>query len=392
MILKPYQKRCWARIDLDAARHNFKTVKKQVNGAGVCCVVKANAYGHGALRLSALYESEGADFLAVSNAEEALQLRRAGISLPLLVLGYTDPECAGLLAGYDITQCVFSREYAERLSECAAGCGARVKIHIKLDTGMGRIGFECRDGRFDLEGVLAACGLPALEMSGIFTHFASADEGDAGREYTLRQFDSFMKAVRALNLLGIDTGIRHCANSAAIFDYPETHLDMVRAGVVLYGLRPSDSMNSRPPLEPCLELMSVIDHVKTVRAGEPISYGRDFFAERDMKVATLPIGYADGLWRSNYKNGMSVLIGANSAPIIGRICMDQCMIDVSGVEGARVGEVVTVYSGRGINSPDAVARANSTINYEVVCALGQRVPRVYIENGREVSVSDCLMD
>ncbi len=390
MILKPYQKRCWAQIDLDAAAENFATVKKAAGESQVCCVVKANAYGHGAIRLSKLYESLGAGFLAVSNIEEALQLRDAGTSLPILILGYTDPECAAVLCGSDITQCVFSIDYARRLSSCAAAAGAVVKVHIKLDTGMGRIGFECRDGRFASEEVLSVFCLPAIQITGIFTHFASADEGNGGKDYTMCQFYSFTHAVDTLVRHGADPGIRHCANSAAIFDYPQTRLDMVRAGIVLYGLAPSDKMNNLPHIKPCLELFSIIDHVKTVRKNEPVSYGRDFVALQDMKVATIPVGYADGLWRSNYRNGLSVSVGDGRAPVIGRICMDQCMIDISGIDGAGVGSVVKLYAAHGPNSLDSLAKANSTINYEIACAVGHRVPRVYMHAGREESVSGLL--
>jgi alanine racemase len=301
MRLEPFQKRTWAEIDLDAVEQNYKTILSQLsNNTKLCCVVKANGYGHGAIQLSRLYEKLGADFLAVSNIEEAIQLRNADVSLPILILGYTDPRCASDLAKYRISQCVFSFGYGEALSKNALEQGVEVTIHIKIDSGMGRIGFRCEED--ELDKAADVCGMDRLKVEGIFTHFASADEGEGGREYTLGQFNKFMTAISYLEARGISFALRHCANSAAIFDYPEMHLDMVRAGIVLYGLQPSGVLHNPGDLKPVLSLKTIIDHIKIVQPSDCISYGREFMADHEMKVATIPVGYADGLWRSNFRN------------------------------------------------------------------------------------------
>ena len=390
MKLQPFQKRTWANIDLDAAEHNYGIVRKQLTPkTKLCCVVKANGYGHGAVQLSELYEKLGADYLAVSNIEEAIQLRKAKIKLPILILEYTDPRCASLLAEQKITQCVFSYEYGKALSENSIEQGVEVVIHLKIDSGMGRIGFHCVES--DLEKASEACFLPGLKPEGIFTHFASADEGEGGKEYTLGQFNRFMYSIRYLESMGISFDIRHCANSAGIFDYPEMHLDMVRAGIVLYGLQPSSVLHNPGELRPVLTLKTIIDHIKSVHPGDCISYGREFKADYEMRVATIPIGYADGLWRSNYHNHMVVEVEGKLAPIIGRICMDQCMIDITDVLNATVNSKVKVYGPDGQTSIDHIASANQTINYEIVCALGERVPRVYKKDGQTVAITDNIV-
>lgn len=390
MKLQPFQKRTWANIDLDAAEHNYSIVRKRLTSkTKLCCVVKANGYGHGAVQLSKLYEKLGADYLAVSNIEEAIQLRNAKIKLPILILGYTDPRCASQLAEQTITQCVFSYEYGKALSENAVEQGAEVVIHIKIDSGMGRIGFRCVEE--DLEQASEVCSMPGLKVEGIFTHFTSADEGEGGKEYTFGQFNKFMNSIKYLEARGIAFDIRHCANSAGIFDYPEMHLDMVRAGVVLYGLQPSSALHNPGELKPVLTLKTIIDHIKTVYPGDCISYGREFMADHEMKVATIPIGYADGLWRSNFNNHMVVEVENKFAPIVGRVCMDQCMIDVTDIPDAVVNSKVTVYGMDGLTSVDRIAKANGTINYEIVCALGERVPRVYKKDGQTVAIIDSIV-
>ena len=351
--------------------------------------MKANGYGHGAVQLSKLYERLGADYLAVSNIEEAFQLRSAEVLLPILILGYTDPRCASQLADQKITQCVFSYEYGRALSENAVEQGVEVVIHLKIDSGMGRIGFQCMES--DLEQASTVCSLPGLKVEGIFTHFASADEGEGGKEYTLGQFNKFRNSISFLEDKGITFDIRHCANSAGIFDYPEMHLDMVRAGVVLYGMQPSTDIINPGKLIPVLTLKTIIDYIKTAHAEDCISYGREFKADCEIRVATIPIGYADGLWRSNFHNHMVVEVENKFAPIVGRVCMDQCMIDVTGIPEAVVNSKVTVYGVEGLTSVDRIAKANGTINYEIVCALGERVPRVYKKDGQTVAIIDSIV-
>lgn len=389
MKLQPFQKRTWASINLDAAEHNYRVIRSQISRqTKLCCVVKANGYGHGAIQLSKLYEKLGADYLAVSNIEEAMQLRKAKVTLPILVLGYTDPRCSAQLAEHDITQCVFSYEYGSSLAENAFKQGKEVKIHIKIDTGMGRIGFLTSDN--DLDKAVKVCNLPGLKVEGIFTHFSSADEGDAGKEYTLGQFNKFKDAIKHLEAKGVSFAMRHCANSACIFDYPEMNLDMVRAGIVLYGLQPSNCLHNPGDLQPVLTLTTIIDHIKTVHSGDSISYGREFKANCDIRVATIPIGYADGLWRSNFPNHMAVEVEGKLAPIIGRVCMDQCMIDISEIVAAQINSKVTVYGTSEDTTIDHIAKANNTISYEIVCALGERVPRVYYYDGQIVCIVDNL--
>lgn len=382
--------RTWANINLDSARYNYSIIRNKLKqNTKLCCVVKANAYGHGAVQLSKLYEKLGADYLAVSNIEEALQLRHNDISIPILVLGYTNPRCASLLAQNNISQCVFSYEYGEKLALQATKQNVKVKIHIKIDSGMGRIGFKCNCN--ELDSVVKICNASSLEHEGIFTHFASADEGKMGERYTRSQFDQFIWSINYLETKNVYFEIHHCANSAAIFDYPEMHLDMVRAGIVLYGLQPSNLILNAVQLKPVMTLCTIIDHIKSVHAGEFISYGRDYQAEHDAIIATIPVGYADGLWRSNGHGTLQVEVNGNYAPIIGRICMDQCMIDITDIADVSIDDEVIIYGCDLRNSVDCVASENNTINYEIVCAVGERVPRIYNDCGTTIAVVDNIV-
>ncbi len=387
------RRRTWAEIDLDQAERNYGEIRKAVREhVKICCVIKANAYGHGALRMAEFYQQMGADYLAVSNIEEALQLRKNRITLPILVLGYTPEECAGLLATHSITQTVYSFEYGKKLARCARQLGVRVKIHLKLDTGMGRIGFLCRSREEnELEAAREICMEPSFLTEGIFTHLAVADESEDGDEFTAEQFALFQYGIQSLEEVGIHFEIRHCANSAAIYNHPECHLDMVRAGIVLYGLKPSEQLRVHPPIHPVMSLKSVISHIKEVYPGETVSYGRTFLANRKTTVATIPIGYADGLWRGNGMSECYMLIQGRYAPIIGRICMDQLLLDVSEIE-CQVGDVVTVFGGDRVCSADSVARRNGTINYEIICAVGERVPRAFIREGRIYDWQDSVYE
>ncbi len=383
MKIPSYQKRTWVEVFLDNLRYNYFAIRKSVSNAKICCVIKANAYGHGAEQLALLYQECGADFLAVSNIEEAIQLRNAKIHIPILILGYTDPGCAKILAEKDLLQCVFSKEYGELLSINALKNKVAIKVHIKIDTGMGRIGFNGVKGLFNndvLKDIESVYKMKGLCPKGIFTHFASADEGDEGKEYTRKQFDCFTSVIDYLQSKKIDVGLRHCANSATIFDYPEMHLDMVRAGIVLYGVHPSNKIKNPCALRPALKLVTIVDFIKEVEKGDCISYGREFIAHKKTKIATLPIGYADGLWRSNFKNGGVVEINGKYAPLVGRICMDQCMVDITEISDVKVGSIATVYGLEGENSINSIAEKNVTINYEILCAIGKRVPRIYIQN------------
>ena len=389
------RKRFWAEIDMNAAEHNFRKIKSRLSPhTKICCVVKANAYGHGAVYLSKLYEKLGADYFAVSNIEEAMQLRNNGIQTPILILGYTPVNCAAILANNNISQTVFSYNYARELDRNAEEDGVSVKIHIKLDSGMGRIGFDCIHGdRSVLDSVRDVCNMKNLIHEGIFTHFAVADEGEDGREYTEKQYRRFSDAVSYLEDMGIKFKLRHCANSATIIGYPEYGLDMVRAGIVLYGLSPSDKVGDCSDFIPVMNLKSVISMIKNVEAGDCISYGCTFRADHKMKVATVPVGYADGFWRSNVGGGTQLLVGGKRVNIVGRVCMDQLMLDVTGIPDAKEGGGVVVIGSDGEEtvSAEEIAERNNTVNYEIVCAIGERVPRFYIDHHKIVYVKDNIV-
>ncbi|WP_326975086.1 alanine racemase [Caproicibacter sp. BJN0012] len=388
-------KRTWAEISLDAVEHNYSEIRKRLcSKTKICCVVKADAYGHGAERLAEVYGRLGADWFAVSNLEEARQLRRAGAKLPVLILGYTPPEAAAELARLNISQALVGGEYAAALSGQAVKAGVTVKVHVSLDTGMSRIGFLYQQPERDagaLNEVERACKFPGIDPEGIFTHFAVADEGEDGRVYTQMQYRNFLDGIGRLEQRGIRFRIRHCANSAAILDYPEMQLDMVRPGVILYGLMPSDRIRNPVPLIPAMQLKSVVSLVKTIPAQTSVSYGRKFTSSEETKVATVPVGYADGYPRV-LSQSAEMLVSGRRAKIIGRVCMDQLMLDVTNIPGVRAGDEVTVFGRDGeVALPvDELAAQVGTINYELVCGVSKRVPRVYRQNGETVGNLDYL--
>ncbi len=386
-----FTRRLWAEINMNAVEANYRAIRDTIGeGVKLCCVVKADAYGHGAVELSKLYHELGADFFAVSNLDEALEIRDAGIEEPILILGYTPPDRCYDLARYDIRQAVYSLDYARRLSDECMKASVQVKIHIKLDTGMSRIGFICQEFPRDnnsVEEIKLACELPNLLHEGVFTHFAVADDGTDGEEFTKQQFDCFTYTVNTLESKGIRFAIRHCSNSGAILDYPALRLDMVRAGIILYGYAPSDKVKSELKLQPAMRLKTLISHIKTVKAGATVSYGRTFTADHDMRIATVPVGYADGFIRAYAEDGYMFVwdktkkFGKN-CKIIGRICMDQCMLDVTDFPEAEIGNVVVVFGNGKDGEPTAedVASWGDTISYEVLCAVSKRVPRLYRTN------------
>lgn len=393
--MSDFFRRTWAEIDLDAIAHNFREIKKQLKPeTKVCCVIKADAYGHGAELLAREYEELGADWFAVSNLEEAIQLRNAQIGLPILVLGYTPPEMAKELSNMDVAQAILSREYGERLAACAQEAGVTVCAHIKVDTGMSRIGFMFQEPSRDagtVEEIANVCGLEGLEAEGIFSHFAVADEGNDGCGYTLMQLDLFRKLVDQLALRGITFPLKHCSNSAAVLDYPDAQLDMVRPGIILYGLNPSGQVKNKIDLRPAMQLKSIISMIKTVEPQTSVSYGRRYTTKKQTVVATVPVGYADGYSRHLYTRA-SVLIRGKKAKIIGRVCMDQLMVNVTSIKDAKEGDVVTLFGrdGEAVISVDELAAYNHTISYELVCLLSKRVPRVYYRNGEAVAELDYL--
>ena len=387
---KIFTRRLWAEINMNAIEHNFIQVKKAIGDTKLCCVVKADAYGHGAVELAKTYHALGADFFAVSNLDEALELRQAGIEDPMLILGYTPCDRCEDLFEYNISQTVYSLDYAHKLSLECIKRNVTVKIHIKLDTGMSRIGFMCQDvlkNNSSIEEIKLACSQKNLYNEGVFTHFAVADEGENGREYTNKQFKNFSYTIDQLKKAGIEFDICHCSNSGAISDYSSMHFDMVRAGIILYGYQPSDKVKNRLDLIPAMRLKTLISHVKKVKKGTTVSYGRTFEAQRDMVLATVPVGYADGYIRSYAKDGYMLVwdktckIGYK-AKIVGRICMDQLMLDVTDFDKAEVGNIVVVFGAGTDGEPtaDDIAKWGDTISYEVLCAVSKRVPRLYRKN------------
>jgi alanine racemase len=380
-------KRTWAEISLNAIEHNYNVIRNKVaDDTKVCCVIKADGYGHGAVELSQVYEKLGADFFAVSNIDEGIEIRKSGSKLPIVILGYTPVSEAENLAEYDISQAVFSLEYAKELSEKCVEEDCICKMHIKVDSGMSRIGFMCQEfprDEYSIEEICETCCLPNLEVEGLFTHFCVSDEDAEGREFTNKQYENFIHVRDSLKKRGVDISVVHCSNSGAIEDYPETCCDMVRAGIILYGLAPSSKLADRLDLVPAMTLKTVVAFVKEVQKGATISYGRTFTADRKMKIATVPIGYADGFIRQNAKDGY-MMVNGKKAKIVGRICMDQTMLDVTDIEDVKTGDEVVVF-GTGENgepTADSLAENTGTINYETVCLVGKRVPRIYIKDGK----------
>ncbi len=393
--MNTFLRRTWAEVDADALKNNYKRIREAADkNAKIMCVIKADAYGHGAVFCARLYEQLGADFLAVSNIEEAMQLRDNDISLPILILGFTPAEYAKQLADNNISQAVFSLSYARELSKYAVRDNVTVKIHIKLDTGMSRIGFMYQNidrDKNSVDEIAAASRLPGLDFEGVFTHFALSDEGEEGKEATLHQYECFSDCVNRLKEKGIVFRIVHCSNSGAIIDYKQMHHDCVRAGIILYGLSPSKKLDKRLALRPAMQIKSVIAQIKTVDPDTAVSYGATYHTKDRTTVATVPIGYADGYTRS-LGNRAFMTVNGKKAPVIGRVCMDQLMLDITGIEGVQTGDEVTVV-GDGENNTfsfDDMAEMTGTINYELVCLVGKRVPRVYIKHGENIGIMDSI--
>ena len=368
----------WAEIDLSALRHNISVIKEHIaGGARFCAVVKADAYGHGAIAVAREAVAMGVDYLAVAVLSEAAALRWAGFTTPILVLGATQYEEADAVVDLGVTQAVFSRAAAEAISEAARRRGVRAKVHLAVDTGMGRIGVRPEDAG-EMAAVIAA--LPNIELEGMFSHFALADAVD--KSFAKEQFARFRRAMEDVKARGVAVPLCHIANSAAILEMPETHLDMVRAGIVLYGLCPSDEVGQDAGLVPVMSIKARLTHVKMLRAGETVSYGCTYRASRDVRVGTLPLGYADGYTRL-YAGKAKVDFRGRLLPILGRICMDQCMVELTGANGVAVGDTVTIMGGDALTA-DALASWLGTINYEVVCMFSPRVPRVYVESRQDI--------
>ena len=380
-----YTTRTWAEIDLNALAHNLQNIRNiTAPGAKVMCVIKADAYGHGFYQVAKTLQENGADAFAVATFEEAKLLRERGFTQTILVLGFVDKMFAKEMIALDITATVFDQAQAKAISDSATELGRQARIHIKLDTGMSRIGFDCSDE--SAEKIAKICSLPNICAEGIFSHLSCADEEDT--TMSEKQFANFKWMLDNLKARGVSFEYAHICNSAGIMEYPEYHMDMVRAGIVLYGCYPSDEVHkSRLPLIPAMTIKARITRIEEKPAGTPVSYGATYKTTKKTKIATVSIGYADGYLRTlSGKAYMSV--SGVKVPVVGRICMDQCMIDVSAVNTITVGDEVIVFGNGGENSETAtsLAQCAGTINYEILCAVGNRTPRIYVQDGKMIDV------
>ena len=370
-----FLRRTWAEIDLQALTGNLAAVSR-ITDKPVYAVVKADAYGHGAARAASALEAAGAAGFAVSNLAEAEELLDAGIDKPVLILGYTPVECASRLGRKGIEQCIYSLEYARLLNEQAEAAGVTLTAHLKLDTGMGRIGFDFRDDSgFDLAGATQALSMKNIRTVGVFMHFAVADSMESSDlEFTARQHQRFESAVARLEKIH-PFKLRHCCNSAASLCLREDKGDLVRAGIILYGLAPSPEVALPEGIRPVMSLYSTVSLVKTIEQDQSVSYGRTYVAPGRRRIATVCAGYADGVPRLLSGVG-HVIIRGKRVPIVGRVCMDQFCVDVTDIPDVAMGDTVTIF-GPGL-PVEEVADAAQTINYEILCGITKRVPRVYI--------------
>ena len=362
----------WAEVDLSAIGHNIKETKKVLQpDTKLCAVVKANAYGHGAVPVAKAAIEAGADFLAVAMTQEALELRLAGVDVPILILGALTPGHEETVVEYNISQTVPDFKSAEILSAAAVKKDKVAKIHLVVETGMNRIGCKVSEAGNLAEAIVA---LPNVELEGVFSHFAKADAED--KTYMQRQYDAFAEAIKNIEAKGVCVPIKHIANSAAITEAPEVHMNMVRQGITLYGLWPSSEVKRSLHYQPVMSLKAKVVFVKEVPAGEKIGYGCTYETTRTTKVATLPLGYADGISRKLSNRGYVSIRGCK-APIVGRVCMDQMMVDITDSPDVTEGDVAIIFGGNEI-SIDTVAEWMETINYEVLCLLSDRIPRRYV--------------
>lgn len=386
-----FLKRTWAEIDLDALRYNAEAARSCLSDTTeMLAVVKADAYGHGDRMVSRELADMGVKRFGVSNLEEAVGLRNAGITGEILIFGVTPASMARELAEYRVTQAILNLQYAHELSEAARAAGVTVEGHLKLDTGMGRIGFVVGRPSGSTEALLEACRLPGLKITGAFSHFSSSDDpSEEGVAYTREQYRRFRTATTALKAAGAGPLFLHLQNSAGIISYPQYQFDGARAGVVLYG-QPLDLLPGRSiDLKPVMSLRSTVAMVKDVEPGDCISYSRTFRARKPMRIATVPVGYADGYLRA-FSNRADVLIRGKRARVVGNVCMDQIMVDVTNIPDAAEGDQVTLAGrdgGEEITFSELASLAG-TIHYELLCLVGKRVPRLYFRGGQVVKVLD----
>jgi len=382
----------WIEVDLDVIDSNIRSVRQRLRpGTKLMAVVKGNGYGCGAVIPAKQAAASGCEYLAVAILDEALELRSAGVKTPVLVLGFTPPEQADILVANDITQTVYLIEAAEAISRAAVRLEKTAKVHVKVDTGMGRIGLS--DAAAVVDFVRQISCLPGLEVEGIFTHFAVAEMEEAGdSEYTEEQLAAFNRVMEALAAAGFRIPLRHASNSAAILTSPQSHFDMVRAGSAVFGTLIAPEINREYELRLALALKARVAYCKTLPAGKYISYGRTYVTEKETAVATLPLGYADGYSRKLSNRG-EVLVGGRRMPIIGRVCMDQCMIDISRTDGpVRIGDEAVLIGSQGgetITVSDLAAVIQpGTLDLEITSLFSRRLPRLYLKGGEVVAVSD----
>ena len=379
----------YLEINMDNLTNNYNEIRRIVNpNTKIMAVIKANAYGHGSVELAKMYEKIGVDRLAVSIISEAVELRREGIKIPIQLLNYTPESQLGLVIDNDIIQGIYTYEDAKLLSDLAVKKGKKAKIHIKIDTGMGRIGFLPNED--SIKEIVKIHKLPKLEMEGMFTHFAKADETD--KSFTKIQFERFNWVSEKLEENGIELKVKHVSNSAAIIDLPEYNLDLVRPGIILYGYYPSDEVNkNKINLKPAMTLKAKISNIKTVPEGTGISYGHIYSTSKRSVIATVPIGYADGYSRI-LSGKADVCINNKRAPIVGRICMDQMMVDITGIDNANIGDEVVLFGYDNESYPrvEELASLLGTINYEFICMMGRRIPRVFIKDNEIIEIKDYL--
>lgn len=389
--------RVWAEINLDNIAHNILNIKKSLNAdAKLLVVIKADGYGHGYKEIARTALENGADFFGVASADEAMQLRRNGFSTPILILGPVDDDEFEDVVRNDISLTVFDKSIAERISQSAKKVGKKAKIHIKIDTGMSRIGYVTTDGsdltnKNIVDEICRIIELENIELEGIFTHFSKADTPKD--DFTHTQFKRFISICDMVEKAGVSIPIRHCANSGGIVNFPEYHLDMVRSGIITYGCTPSEESDiNHLDLKPAMQLKSKVTDIKKISAGIGVSYGGTYETSDYTDIATFGIGYADGYFRA-LSNKAQVIIGGSKANIIGRVCMDQTMADVTGIKNIKIGDEVILFGTDGNNTitVDSVAKWADTINYEVLSVVGKRVPRVYIKGGKVVKVLNYLV-
>ena len=384
-----YLKRTWAEISLENLDHNYRALRANIpSQCRFLGVVKADAYGHGAVPVGRHLTELGAEFLAVSNIEEAAQLRYGSIRGPILILGYTPVKFAEDLAKMGLRQEIHSLAYARALNERLKGLHRRLRVHLKLDTGMSRLGFFAYDHPQTIEEIKEVAGMENLLIEGAFTHFPVADSVDGADEaFTRTQYERFCALLTALKGIGVEPEIRHCCNSGASILYPEYAMDMIRPGIATYGILPSSDLRGKIDLQPVMALRSTIFQIRDFDPNITVSYGRTFTTREPTRVAVVGIGYADGLCRS-FSNNISFLLHGKRVPQIGRICMDMCMVDVSRVPQAQEGDIVTVFGTDGEDEIEVASLASrlGTIPYELLCGINKRIPRVYLDGENQTEV------